>query len=56
MAIYALVTLAACLRVVAPAVGANMLALLWLAGAAWSAAYGLFVVLYFPALAGSRVA
>lgn len=46
LAIYLLVTLAALLRLVAPLGGQQMLMLTWLAGAAWSAAFGLFALLY----------
>jgi uncharacterized protein involved in response to NO len=49
-AIYVLITLAAILRLVAPLGGANYLLALTAAGAAWSAAFGLFVLLYGPAL------
>ncbi|HEU5273929.1 MAG TPA: NnrS family protein [Xanthobacteraceae bacterium] len=52
--IYALVTLAALLRLIAPLGGSEYLGLLALAGAAWSGAFGLFVVLYAPALARPR--
>ena len=45
-AIYLLVTLAALLRLAAPLAGADALTLTWIAGAAWSAAFGLFAVLY----------
>ena len=44
--IYALVTLAALLRLLAPLGGAEYLLILWLAGAAWSGAFGLFALLY----------
>ena len=56
VAIYALVTLAALLRVLAPFGAAEYLVLLCLAGAAWSGAFGLFVVLYGPALMRPRPA
>jgi len=52
--IYTLVTLAALLRLIAPLGGSEYLALLSLAGAAWSGAFGLFVVLYAPALTRPR--
>ena len=45
-AIYLLVTLAAILRLGAPLAGVDALVLTWIAGAAWSAAFGLFAVLY----------
>jgi uncharacterized protein involved in response to NO len=47
--IYVLITVAAILRLVAPLGGANYLALT-AAAVAWSAAFGLFVLLYAPAL------
>ena len=54
-AIYVLVTLAAVLRVLAPLGSAVYLLMLNLAGAAWSGAFGLFVVLYAPVLTLPRV-
>ncbi len=54
VAIYALVTIAALLRVLAPFGAADYLVLLCLAGAAWAGAFGLFVVLYGPALMRPR--
>jgi uncharacterized protein involved in response to NO len=56
IAIYALVNLAALLRLAAPFGASEYLALLSLAGAAWSAAFGLFVLLYAPILARPRAA
>ncbi len=53
--IYGLVTLAAVLRLLAPLGGAEYLLLLVLAGAAWSGAFGLFVLLYAGPLALPRV-
>ncbi|MDE2513275.1 MAG: NnrS family protein, partial [Alphaproteobacteria bacterium] len=53
--IYVLVTIAAVLRLVAPLAGAQYLLTLSLAGAAWSGAFGLFVVLYGPLLLTPRV-
>jgi uncharacterized protein involved in response to NO len=53
--IYALVTAAAVLRLVSPAAGAHYLAMLALAGAMWSAAFALFVVVYGRALTYPRV-
>jgi uncharacterized protein involved in response to NO len=44
--IYALVTLAALLRVLSPFAGAQMMLILWAAGASWVAAFGLFAILY----------
>ena len=54
-AAYALVSLAALLRVAAPLAGDDTLLLLVLAGAAWSGAFGLFVVLCFEPLTRPRV-
>jgi uncharacterized protein involved in response to NO len=54
-AAYALVGLAALLRIAAPLAGGESLLLLVLAGAAWSGAFGLFVVLYFGRLTQPRV-
>lgn len=44
--IYALVTLAAVLRLGAPLAGADAMNLTWAAGAAWSGAFGLFALVY----------
>jgi len=46
LSIYALVTLAAVFRLVAPLAGAQVLMLTWIAGAAWCGAFGLFALLY----------
>jgi uncharacterized protein involved in response to NO len=46
IAIYLLVTLAALLRLAVPMAGASAVPLTWLAGAAWSASFLLFVLLY----------
>ncbi len=54
-AIYVLVTLAAILRLLAPLDSAWYLLMLSLAGAAWSAAFGLFVLLYARPLVRPRV-
>jgi uncharacterized protein involved in response to NO len=54
-AIYIAITLAAILRLLAPLFGEGYLVVLSLAGAAWSAAYGLFLVLYAPPLMRPRV-
>jgi uncharacterized protein involved in response to NO len=54
-AIYVLATLAALLRLLSPLGGQHYLFLLALAGAAWSGAFGLFIVAYGPALAAPRV-
>jgi uncharacterized protein involved in response to NO len=53
--IYLLVTLAAVLRLLAPLGGAAYISILSLAGAAWSGAFGLFVVLYARPLTQLRV-
>src|SRR5579884_3296505 len=55
-AIYALVTLAALLRLAAPLVDVDYVLMLSLAGAAWSGAFGLFVLLYAAPLALPRPA
>ncbi len=54
-AIYALVTIAALLRVIAGVGAAAYVPLLLVAGAAWSGAFGLFVLLYGGALMRPRV-
>jgi uncharacterized protein involved in response to NO len=56
VAIYALVTIAALLRLLAPFGGSGYLVLLCLAGIAWAGAFGLFVALYGPALMRPRAA
>jgi uncharacterized protein involved in response to NO len=53
--IYALITLAALLRVLSPFAGGRIVFALWLAGMAWSGAFGLFALLYGRALASARV-
>jgi len=53
-AIYALVTLAAVLRLVAPLGGGHYILLLTAAGLGWSSAFGLFVLLYARLLALPR--
>jgi len=55
LAIYALVTLAAVVRVLSPLAGGLVLPALWLSGAAWSGAFGLFAVFYGRALARPRL-
>lgn len=50
VAIYALVTLAAVLRLLAPLAGEQMIFLTWIAGAAWVGAFGLFAFVYGGAL------
>ena len=54
-AIYVLVTLAALLRVLSPLTSAHMMLMLWAAGASWSAAFGLFAILYGRVLTQPRV-
>ena len=54
VAIYALVTIAAVLRVAAPLAGARVLIMTSLAGLAWTAAFGLFAALYGPMLLRPR--
>ena len=54
-AIYALITIAAVLRILSPVAGDQIELALWLTGAAWSGAFGLFVVFYGGALARPRV-
>jgi uncharacterized protein involved in response to NO len=46
VAIYVLVTLSALLRLAAPLAGGYFLPMTWIAGAAWSGAFGLFVLLF----------
>jgi uncharacterized protein involved in response to NO len=53
--IYSLVTLAALLRVLSPVAGNSLSLILWLAGAAWTGAFGLFVIFYGGPLARPRV-
>ena len=53
-AIYGLITLAALLRIGAPLAAARYGLALELAGAAWSSAFGLFVLLYGPLLLAPR--
>ena len=54
-AIYLLVTLAAVLRLFAPLTAAHYLVVLSLAGAAWSGAFGLFVLVYARSLTLPRL-
>ena len=53
--IYALITIAAVLRILSPFAGDQIELALWLAGAAWSGAFGLFAVFYGCVLARPRV-
>jgi len=54
-AIYLLVTLAAVLRLFAPVTAAHYLVVLSLAGAAWSGAFELFVLVYARSLTLPRL-
>ena len=54
-AIYALVTLAAFLRVLSPLAGATVMPVLWAAAVCWTGAFGLFAVLYGNVLARPRI-
>jgi uncharacterized protein involved in response to NO len=54
-AIYALITAAALLRILSPLAGNRIDLALWLAGAAWSCAFGLFAVFYGLVLVRPRV-
>ena len=54
-AIYGLVTIAAILRVVSPFAGTHMELALWVAGATWSGAFGLFALFYGAALVQPRI-
>ena len=56
LAVYALVTLAALLRVLAPFAGSAYMPAIALAGTAWSGAFGLFAVSYAPVWTMPRVA
>ena len=53
--IYALITVAAALRIFSPLAGDRIYLVLWLAGAAWSGAFGLFAVFYGGVLLRPRV-
>ena len=53
-AIYGLITLAAIFRLLSPLAGANYLLMLSIAGAVWTGAFGLFVLLYAPLLLSPR--
>lgn len=55
LAIYVFITIAAVLRLIAPLDAAHYILLLAVAGAAWSAAFGLFVLFYGRALTQPRV-
>jgi uncharacterized protein involved in response to NO len=53
--IYGLITVAALLRILSPLAGDLIELALWLAGAAWSCAFGLFAVVYGFVLARPRI-
>ena len=55
VAIYALVTIGALLRVASPFMPFDYVAMLRLAGLAWGGAFALFVLAYGPKLLGPRV-
>lgn len=48
--IFVMVTIAAVLRVAAPFLDGNSLTLIWMSGIAWTAAFGLFSVVFYPIL------
>ena len=54
VAVYALVTLAAVIRLAAPLAGAHALYCTWVAGAAWTAAFAAFVLIYAESLVHAR--
>jgi len=54
-AIYVLVTIASVLRILSPFAGGRTELVLWLAGFAWTGAFGLFAILYGRVLTGPRV-
>ena len=53
--IFVLISIAAILRVGAPFLNDQSLSAMWISGIAWTAAYGLFAVLYFPVLTRPRL-
>jgi len=53
--IFILITIAAILRVGAPFLNDQSLSMTWISGITWTAAYGLFTVLYFPVFTQPRV-
>ncbi len=53
--IFILITIAAILRVGAPFLNDQSLSITWISGITWTAAYGLFTVLYFPVFTQPRV-
>lgn len=52
--IFLLISVAAIARSVSPILGEAETALLWIAATAWSAGFGLFVILYWPVLTGPK--
>jgi uncharacterized protein involved in response to NO len=52
---YGLVTIAAIVRVLSPFAGVQVEPALWMAGAAWSGAFGLFALFYGAVLLQPRV-
>ena len=53
--IFILITIAAILRVGAPFLNDQSLSMTWISGITWTAAYGLFTVLYFPVFTQPRL-
>jgi len=53
--IFILITLSAVVRVVAPFLNDHSLSAIWISCIAWTAAFGLFSVLYFPVFTQPRV-
>ncbi len=53
-AMFVLVTVASLLRIAAPFVPDASLALIWISGVAWTLAFGLFTILYFPVFTQPR--
>lgn len=54
-AIFILITIAAILRVGAPFLNDHVVFAIWISGIAWTAAFGLFSLLYFPVFTQPRV-
>ncbi len=54
-AIFILITIAAISRVGSPFLNDQSLSAIWISGIAWTAAYGLFTVLYIPVFTQPRV-
>lgn len=53
--IFILITIAAIVRVGSPFLNDHSLSAIWISGIAWTAAYGLFTLLYFPVFTQPRV-